>query len=269
MSSSQTTGQLDIYSNSLHLSLPSGLPQLSSPPLVSLQSLHLEPLHHLEQQKRGSANRQGRQGFEITVVAPESPALAGGSVSGLPRSQSESKPSRGKVARRSLYSCYTLYFRRWRYYEDRARRNLRNRAYNIFMKNRYKKAMKKVLRYCAELEFDDKQPDSFQQVMDEVKDMLDEACEIIDEVTVQGVLHKNTAAKHKDRLFIAILRGSVKKGLIQKPEDPFTPAWKVIGYTLPECNMLREPRPWQLPGWKSPWMLKREWEKWRKLSGRK
>lgn len=35
--------------------------------------------------------------------------------------------------------------------------------------------MKKVLRYCAELEFDDKQPDSFQQVMDEVKDMLDEA----------------------------------------------------------------------------------------------
>ena len=37
-------------------------------------------------QARPSANRQGRQGFEITVVAPESPALAGGSVSGLPRS---------------------------------------------------------------------------------------------------------------------------------------------------------------------------------------
>ena len=28
--------------------------------------------------------------------------------------------------------------------------------------------------------------------------MLDEACEIIDEVTVQGVLHRNTAAKRKD-----------------------------------------------------------------------
>ena len=32
----------------------------------------------------------------------------------------------------------------------------------------------------------------------------------------------------QDRLFIAILRGSVKKGLIQKPEDPFTPAWKAV-----------------------------------------
>lgn len=33
---------------------------------------------------------------------------------------------------------------------------------------------------------------------------------------------------------------------------------QAIGYTLPECNLMREPRPWQLPGWKSPWMLKRE-----------
>ena len=65
-------------------------------------------------------------------------------------------------------------------------------------RNRYKKAMKKVLRYCVELEHYDKQPDSHQQVMDEVKGMLDEACEIIDEVTVQGVLHRNTAAKRKD-----------------------------------------------------------------------
>ena len=72
----------------------------------------------------------------------------------------------------------------------------------------------------------DKQPASHQEVMDEVKargwlsspcrvlvgcvsndaircrnpsqDMLDEACEVIDEVTVQGVLHRNTAAKRKD-----------------------------------------------------------------------
>eukprot|EP00439_Symbiodinium_sp_Y106_P038143 s2047_g4.t1 len=136
--------------------------------------------------------------------------------------------SRSKVARRSLYSCYTLYFRRWRYYEDRARRNLRNRAYNIFMKNKYKKAMKKVLRYTVELEYGDKQPASHQEVMDEVKDMLDEACEVIDEVT--------------DRMFHAILRGSEKKGLITRPsveEDPqnrFLPAYKIIGYELPKCN---------------------------------
>ena len=34
------------------------------------------------------------------------------------RGQDEAQSSRGLVARRSLYSCYTLYFRRWRYYED-------------------------------------------------------------------------------------------------------------------------------------------------------
>jgi len=209
----------------------------------------------------------------VTAVAPQDPvasaAFAGASAVDKVTS------SRSKVARRSLYSCYTLYFRRWRYYEDRARRNLRNRAYNIFMKNKYKKAMKKVLRYTVELIYGDKQPASHQEVMDEVKEMLDEACEVIDEVTVQGVLHRNTAAKRKDRMFRAILRGSEKKGLITRPsveEDPqnrFVPAYKIIGYELPECNYVREPRPWQLPGWKSPWMLKWEWEKWRKLTGRK
>ncbi|CAE7467528.1 rpsT [Symbiodinium natans] len=181
--------------------------------------------------------------------------------------------TRGKVARRSLYSCYTLYFRRWRYYEDRARRNLRNRAYNIFMKNKYKKAMKKVLRYGNELEYGDLQPASHDEVMEDVKEMMDEACEIIDEVTVQGVIHRNAAAKRKDRMFRAILRGSIRKGLLKKPDegdpDSFLPAYKIIGYEIPECNYVREPRPWQLPGWKSPWMLKWEWEKWRKLTGRK
>ncbi|CAE7241814.1 rpsT [Symbiodinium pilosum] len=139
------------------------------------------------------------------------------------------------------------------------------------MKNRYKKAMKKVLRYSVELEFGSRQPASHQEVLDEVKEMLDEACETIDEVTVQGVMHRNAAAKQKNRLFRGIYRACVKQGLLARrsTEDPFMPAYKLIGYTLPECNYVREPRPWQLPGWKSPWMLKWEWEKWRKLSGRK
>ena len=32
---------------------------------------------------------------------------------------------------------------------------------------------------------------------------------------------------------------------------------QLLGYKIPGCTHLREPRPWQLPGWKSPWMLKR------------
>eukprot|EP00438_Fugacium_kawagutii_P009271 Skav235221 [mRNA] locus=scaffold3995:119542:122545:+ [translate_table: standard] len=54
-----------------------------------------------------------RQGFAVSMAPTDSPALAGGSLS-----QDEAHTSRGLVARRSLYSCYTLYFRRWRYYED-------------------------------------------------------------------------------------------------------------------------------------------------------
>ncbi|CAJ1348051.1 unnamed protein product [Effrenium voratum] len=209
------------------------------------------------------AARPSRRSFVVSVK-PEAPvpALTGGSLG--------EQVSRGQLtARRSLYSCYTLYFRRWRYYEDRHRRNIRNRAYNIFMKNRYKKAMKQVLNYCVRLEFyDTPAPGSVEAVMRQVKPKLDEACEWIDIVTVQGVIHRNRAAKKKDRMFRSLLRGCVAKGYIDKPEDKWVPAYKLLGYKIPGCTHLREPRPWQLPGWKSPWMLKREYEKWRKLTGR-
>jgi len=168
------------------------------------------------------------------------------------------------VARKSMNSCYNLYFgnKKGFNYSDRARRNLRNRAYNIFMKNMYKKAMKRVLTYCIDLEFGDDTPASLDAVWGDVKDLLDEACEIVDEVCVQGVIHRNTAARRKDRMCRAILRGSIVKGLIKKPEDRFEPAYKTLKYEMPVCTLTREPRPWQLPGWKSPWMLKREYKKW-------
>jgi len=221
---------------------------------------------------RGSAASRKVGPCRVALAVPEE--ALGSSFAGATAAD-KGKTRRGLVACRSVRSCYTLYFRRWKYYEDRARRNLRNRAYNIWMKNRYKKAMKKVLRFGYSLQQGDWQPKSHQEVMDKCKNMLDEACEVIDEVTVQGVLHRNTAAKRKDRMFRCILSGSVKKGVLERPsykenpENRFLPAYKIIGYELPECNFVREPRPWQLPGWKSPWMLKWEWEKWRKATGRK
>merc|ERR1719401_575663 len=169
---------------------------------------------------------------------------------------------RGLVARKSLYSCFNLYFKKR--YDARHRNNIRNRAYNIFMKNKYKKAMKKVLRYTVELEFGDLKPASAAEALDNVKDLLDEACMTIDEVCVQGVIHRNTAARRKDRMCRAVLRGCVAQGLLQKPEDPFEPAFKTIGYDMPKCYKIREPRPWQLPGWKSPWMLYQEYSKWKR-----
>mmetsp|Transcript_76138 Transcript_76138/g.123028 ORF Transcript_76138/g.123028 Transcript_76138/m.123028 type:complete len:348 (+) Transcript_76138:56-1099(+) len=172
--------------------------------------------------------------------------------------------SRSKVTVNSLKSCDTLYFRRYWQYKSRHRKNLRNRAYNIFQKNKYKKEMKKVLRYAEDLRTNDVQPESVDQVMSEIKEKLDEACYVIDAVAVQGVLHRNDAADCKERMCIYILKACVKKGLLTMPEDPFEPAYKAIGYQLPKCTLNREPRPWQLPAWKSPWMLLKEYNKWKR-----
>lgn len=206
--------------------------------------------------REAAASRHTRPSSMVVLELPGHRAFVG-------ESSGQRTASQGLVARRSLYSCFQLYFKSGFMYKDRARREIRNRAYNIFMKNKYKKAMKKVLRYTVELEFGDLKPASVQEVMSEIKPLLDEACLTIDEVCVQGVLHRNTAARRKDRMCRAILRGCIAKGIAQKPEDPFKPAYEILGYELPKCYKLREPRPWQLPGWKSPWMLKREYDKWR------
>jgi len=194
----------------------------------------------------------------VLVAAPE---LTGRDSAAVP------EEPRSLVARRSAMSCYKMYFNNppgWPY-GDRNRRNLRNRAYNLFMKNKYKKKLRNVIRYTVGLEFGDKQPSSKDEVMAEIKDKLDDACLTIDEVCVQGVLHRVDAAWAKDRMCRAILRGCIKKGLLEKPEDPFEPAYQSIGYDMPVYTRTREPRPWQLPGWKSPWMLKREYDQWLKL----
>ncbi|CAE8596124.1 unnamed protein product [Polarella glacialis] len=136
--------------------------------------------------------------------------------------------SRSKVTVNSLKSCDTLYFRRYWQYKSRHRKNLRNRAYNIFQKNKYKKEMKKVLRYAEDLRANDVQPESVDQVMSEIKEKLDEACYVIDAVAVQGVLHRNDAADCKERMCIYILKACVKKGLLTMPEDPFEPAYKEV-----------------------------------------
>merc|ERR1719401_2818947 len=126
--------------------------------------------------------------------------------------------------------------------------------------------IKERLRYTVDLEFGELKPASHEEVMSEIKERLDEACLTIDEVSTQGVIHRNTAARRKDRMCRAILRGCIVKGLLEKPKDPFEPAYKSIGYEMPKSSKSREPRPWQLPGWKSPWMLKREYTKWRRAA---
>jgi len=201
---------------------------------------------------------------ETLSASSAASAFAGGSLH-------KEEAARSKVIRKGkgrLNCCDKLYFRHWWEPKKRLRTELRNRAFNIFWKNRYKKQMRKVLRYAAELEFGDSQPASLDEVMSNIKEQLDEACETIDFISVQGCLHRNIAARRKDRMCRRILRCCIAKGIVEKPEDPFHVAHKVLGYNMPKCYAVREPRPWQLPGWKSPWMLRREFRKWEKDTGR-
>mmetsp|Transcript_22527 Transcript_22527/g.49780 ORF Transcript_22527/g.49780 Transcript_22527/m.49780 type:complete len:305 (-) Transcript_22527:132-1046(-) len=168
------------------------------------------------------------------------------------------------VALRSVRtSCADLFFKRVDpIYEARHRDNLRNRAYNVYMTIKYRRAVRPVKRYGKSLISGETRVASVAEAIDKIKGELDNACLTVDEVCTQGVIHRKEAGEIKDNMLKIILRGCINQGLIEKPEDPFVPAYKTLGYTLPESFFLREPRPWQLPGWKSPWMLKREFDKW-------
>lgn len=222
--------------------------------------------------QQSSASQRGAKCLTVKAVLFPEPLLTASAASAFAGgSLRREETARSKVALRGkgrLNCCDQLYFRQWWRYKKRHQHELRNRAFNIFWKNRYKKQMKNVLRYAAELEFGDSQPASLDEVISPIKEQLDEACETIDWISVQGMLHRNIAARRKDRMCRRILRTCIAKGVVPKPEDPFHVAHKVLGYSMPKCYATREPRPWQLPGWKSPWMLRREFKQWEDDTGR-
>jgi len=208
--------------------------------------------------RRSAAKAVG--GASVVFVQPAG-AFTGGtssSVQGLLRGEDAAEDG---VAMRALRSCYSLWFKRTTY-KPRHRKCLRNRAYVIFMNNKYKNSMKPVTRYLRACEAGDENPASLQEIMTTLKEDLDNACLTIDEVSVQGVLARQIAASRKDKLCRWILRVAIAKGFLEAPKDIFKPAYEVIGYEMPKCFMLREPRPWQLPGWKSPYTLRIEYEMW-------
>jgi len=169
------------------------------------------------------------------------------------------------ACRSSLRGCETLYFRRGLLvYPPRHQKNLRNRAYNLIMKAKFKRFVRLARRKGKEIEGGDWKPGSLKKAMKQLKVRMDQACETIDEACVQGVINRIAAAEVKDTMCKSILKGCIKAGYVEKPTDPFMPAFKALGYEIPECTLVREPRPWQLPGWKSPWMLKREYDRWQR-----
>lgn len=163
------------------------------------------------------------------------------------------------------------WFRRNPRYLVKHRKVLRNRNYNLWWKHKYKRGMWRVLRRVKDYMADDNQKfDSVEEVTSILKPTLDAAFLCLEKCVIQGVLKKGTAANRKSKMLKLIIRLCRGKGILTLTEEErkFTAPHKILGYEPPECLDLREPRPWQLPGWKSPWTLKTEYAKWLKKSGR-
>jgi hypothetical protein len=197
----------------------------------------------------------------VALQGPGAPGVASFAGDSAPTVQPVVHAKRALVVRKSIQSCNKLFFKKE--YGERHHKHLRHRSYNIFMKNKYKRQMRVVQRYGWDLITDKRDPATKEEAMAEVQDSLDEACRIIDQVCVQGCITRHVGAAAKDKMCRVIRRGLLHKGLIEKAEDPFEPAYVTIGYTVPECHFKREPKPWELPGWKSPWMLWNEYNFWK------
>mmetsp|Transcript_122904 Transcript_122904/g.244450 ORF Transcript_122904/g.244450 Transcript_122904/m.244450 type:complete len:270 (-) Transcript_122904:114-923(-) len=228
---------------------------------------------HFDRQAFVSLPLSGRSNAATTLRAPAVPDVIGlhrleksgtsafGFVPLVVLTALALRVQRRRTACRSLGSCDTMYFRRGLLiYPPRAKKNLRNRAYNIYMKNRFKRAGRFVKRYARELYAGDRNPENMGAVMEEMKEGLDHFFKMCDEACVQGVIKTKEAAEWKENICVQLMKACIKRKFIERPKDPFLPAFKVLGYEVPACHLVREPRPWQLPGWKSPWVLKREYD---------
>jgi len=168
-------------------------------------------------------------------------------------------------------TCKYLWFRRKANYLREHRQVLRNRAYNLYYKHKYKTAMWRVFRRLKNIFGDaERQPTSVEEVLALVKPQLESAMAVIERCAIQGPLHRNAALRRKEKMLKTIIAVCRRRNLLTVSQEDIK--WKaphkILGYTEPKICLLREPRPWQLPGWKSVHMLKKEYAKWYKKSGR-
>jgi len=220
------------------------------------------------------AKPKGVKPLTAVVLPRTSPtALEGSSAGSAFAGLSVLKESRSPDVSRNFYpkSCKLLYFRRRARYMDEHRRVLRNRAYNLYFRNKYKKNIcLAIFAMRDQFANENWKPQSIQKVKKMFKVKIDTALIWIERATIQGVIKPRRAMQAKEKIFNALLEFCIGKKLIEitKEQRDFTPAYKLLEYELPKVHHRREPRPWQLPGWKSVYELKAEYDKWLEKSGR-
>lgn len=203
------------------------------------------------------------QGVSQAQAVPQLPAFAGASA---PRLQA---PLMGesKVTRHGRrWSCSELYFKKTTNSNKRMK-SLRNRDFNLAVKKEFVGKIKSTNKYSTALfrGIMKPMPSSLQEVWGDIKEQMDDACLTIDRACIEGVIHQQEAADRKemllDRLYLAL-----KEANIPIPQIPgqagnrYLSSWRKLGYEIPVCNWLREPRPWHLPGWKPVVELRKEFK---------
>jgi len=166
-----------------------------------------------------------------------------------------------------VLECNQLFFIRSNY-KRRYLNKLRNRSYNLAVKSEFKKKVMQFNRYPKALYKGQLQPApaSMEEVWKDVKEGLDDVCLTLDRASIQGVIYPGEAVQRKEQILDRLYLAVVKAGLLERDaKDLFTPFRERLGYVYPTCHWLREPRPWMLPGFKTPQMLRTEFFAWRKV----
>lgn len=133
------------------------------------------------------------------------------------------------------------------------------------VRNKYMKAVRMLNRRCNRIvdgtitkKFENKE-----ELLQDLDWFLTHCATTIDYANVQGVLDWWDVIGLKEHICRKILRTCVEKGFMDPGTDKYKTAADRIGYTWPTNEFYREPRPWLLPGWKTPWQLRDEWVEWK------
>merc|ERR1711972_54466 len=109
-------------------------------------------------------------------------------------------------------------------------------------------------------------PQDFEEFKGRIRRSVNTACVILEQAAVQGPMLKPEVTAAKIRVFKNLWETAVAKGWLEEPgENDWEPYYVMVGFPEPETfKGVREPRPWQVPGWKSPWMKYKEYIQWQK-----
>jgi hypothetical protein len=196
--------------------------------------------------------QQAPVGSGASFAGASAPELFQGAQVSITARHSPGKPNK---------SCFKLFFKRR--YGHKHINNLTEKSYKLWMVNRFKKRMRWCMRKIRAFQAGEEVWSSREEAVEKMTPLLDEAFHYVDVTGIQGLIQEDIIARSKDRVLIALRDALVQKGIIEKPADQFEPAFKTLGYEIPQCYAKREPRPWELPGYKSPWDIFDEYHEWK------